>query len=136
MKTKLYIRRILVWLALGNEISIADHTGVFDPRLDIMSIGHAVSLNDDTETLDLESIPDSDDMIKWCSSLVVFRKESQKLVLSHFTVEEFLRSDESEVDSDIARKYQLPRESRIEYALLSKNMYHLLGAQQLQFMDL
>ena len=64
---------------------------------------HALSINDGDETFDEENLPDVDDILLWCSSLIRISVDRRALEPAHFTVKEFLLSLSSENDKDLGQ---------------------------------
>jgi ankyrin repeat protein len=79
---QILVQKVLRWIVCAKE------------PLNIRALAEAVSIQDGDEKVDFDAIPDEEDILMWCSSLV--RKSTIKnievLELSHFSVKEFLSS--------------------------------------------
>ena len=79
-ETQELVRRALRWI-----------TGPTLSTLSTKALCEAVSVNLGSTSRDREAIPDEDDILRWCSSLVRKSADSNSLELAHFTVKEFLQ---------------------------------------------
>lgn len=97
--TKVIIQRIFTWLAMP---SISGDPGVLEIR-------HAVSVEQGSDSLKgiQERMPSIENILKWCSTFITLKDD--RLNFSHFTVKEFLTTEESKTQSLIARKYLVNR---------------------------
>ena len=99
--TKVFIQRIFMWLSIP---SLA-------PKPSLLEIRHAISVEQDTDSLKRiqERMPSAESILKWCGTFISLK--SGYLNFSHFTVKEFLTTDESKTQSPIARKYSVKQEN-------------------------
>ena len=115
-KTKLYIRRALVWLTLSG-LTVAwlpCEIRTFTKELSLSGLAQAISVDNDMRNMPSDIVPNDPDILKWCGCLVKLQKNTGFLKFSHFTVKEFLLSSPEYVLSDIAKNYLVhPRESKI-----------------------
>lgn len=105
------IRRTLKWLVLQRK-----NTSDFF-NLTLPGLAQAISLGEGA-VLDYDRIPDEMDIRDWCSSLVRLDKNTHRLELSHFTVEEFLLEKREKIPSEIARQYLV--DPSVDMAYLAK----------------
>lgn len=97
--TQILIQRTLLWLVAPQD------------RLPIDSIAQAISIEDDTVSLDRDRIPDLETIARWLGCLVR-TQHSGYIELAHFSIREFLCSPEETVSSEIARQYLVTRARR------------------------
>lgn len=96
--TREMIRRSLIWL-------------VYPPRnFTIAALAHAISIESDTLSLDQDAIPDADSISSWLGCLVHVGRQG-KIVLSHFSIKEFLISDPDVIQNSSAQRYLIRKES-------------------------
>ena len=76
-ETQKLVRRALRWIITG--------------RLKTEALCEAVSVDLGSKNRDCQAIPDEDDILRWCSSLVRKSADGQRLELAHFTVQEYLQ---------------------------------------------
>jgi ankyrin repeat protein len=97
-----------MWLAFEEDTPKVVGWGI---PLTLQSLPVAVSIDVVNAMLDHETIPRPSDISDWCSSLVRLDSATNKFTFSHFSVKEFLTTDEEKIPSIVARKYLL-NESR------------------------
>lgn len=113
-QTRIFIQRILIWLTLKIEPN-AGVRGIFQTDLGNSALAEAICVEGIDDDFYPDRIPDLDDMINWCSSLVSFNERTGKVDLSHFSVREFLLSEETKVESVIAKKYLVQKQRDTAY---------------------
>ena len=77
-ETQELVRRALRWIALA-------------PGMKIEALCEAVSVDLGSTKRDCQAIPNEEDILRWCSSLVRKSADGNHLELAHFTVKEFLQ---------------------------------------------
>jgi ankyrin repeat protein len=87
----------------------------WDAPLTLLSLPVAVSIDVVNARLDHETIPRPSEISDWCSSLVRLDSATNNLTFSHFSVKEFLTTDEKKIPSVVARKYLLNESRDKEY---------------------
>ena len=101
-----------MWLAFEED---KQKGGEWSVPLTLQSLPIAVSIDVIDAKLDHETIPRPSDISDWCSSLVRLDSATNKLTFSHFSVKEFLTTDEEKIPSVVARKYLLNESRDKEY---------------------
>ena len=82
------VQRCLRWIVHSNgELSIAE-------------LCEAISINNDDVTLDREAVPEEDEILRRCSSLIRKSASTSGLELAHYTVKEFLMSVNRDSDCE------------------------------------
>lgn len=82
------VQRCLRWIVHSNgELSIA-------------ALCEAISINNDDTTLDREAVPEEDEILRRCSSLIRKSASTSGLELAHYTVKEFLMGVNRDSDSE------------------------------------
>lgn len=111
-QTQLYIQRIFKWLVLADEIESTD----VQRELNIQALAQAICVEEGSTQLDREVVPDVIDVSDWCGSLTRTDPRTQTLELSHYTVKEFLLSNENSIPfNSAARKYLVNRRKDQNY---------------------
>ncbi|MCJ1432343.1 hypothetical protein MMC27_001699 [Xylographa pallens] len=101
--TQVYIRRTLTWLTVATA------------PLSMPELAEAISIDENSGTFDREAIPDEAAVRQWCSTFIKVEPKTKLVTLSHFTVKEFLESDESTISSSVASKYLVSRQEAFNY---------------------
>ncbi|KAH7361209.1 hypothetical protein BKA66DRAFT_536672 [Pyrenochaeta sp. MPI-SDFR-AT-0127] len=94
------VAKTLQWLAHGT------------PSLEVDALLEALSIDDNSDTLDPEARPTEEDLLLYCSSLV--RKTGVHLELAHFTVQEYLLNLTS--DHGHLGQFRLAKDSKAVFA--------------------
>ncbi|RSL96101.1 hypothetical protein CEP52_011687 [Fusarium oligoseptatum] len=63
------------------------------PRLSVRELCEAVSISEDSDTLDDDEIVEEQDILRWCGSLLRTAGEGQDIEFAHYTVQEYLQND-------------------------------------------
>ncbi|KAL8886028.1 MAG: hypothetical protein Q9192_006547 [Flavoplaca navasiana] len=103
------VQRTLFWMIRGPELSIS-------------ALCEAVSVETGQRKLDREAIPEEEDILRLCSSLVRRSVSGHNLELAHFTVEEFLTSDDTRSNGSFSTYYVSPSDDKIESAVIAKGL--------------
>ena len=82
------VQRSLRWLVCSKK------------QLCSSALCEAISIDTRNPTLDRTAIPDEDEILRWCSSLVRKSASGESLELAHFTVKEFLTTGIDTLDSE------------------------------------
>lgn len=118
IQTQRLIQRTLRWLVYS--YSEQSHQ-LEDRAMTPESLVHAISLDEDNESHDLEAIPDKESLLTWLGCLV--RKTVFGTVeLAHYSIKEFLCSSPDECYSSILQKY-LVRETDKNYVVETCFLY-------------
>ncbi|KAL9638177.1 MAG: hypothetical protein Q9204_001596 [Flavoplaca sp. TL-2023a] len=88
------VQRTLLWI-------------IHNPSISISALCEAVSVETGQRKLDREAIPEEEDILRLCSSLVRKSVSGHSLELAHFTVEEFLTSDDTRSNGSFST-YHVP----------------------------
>ena len=94
MQTQRLIQRVLRWLVCQRE------------SLSLVALCHAISIEKGATFLNLNAIPDKEDVCKWLGCLAR-RTATGSLELARFSINEFLRSSSSSFASTVTSKYLL-----------------------------
>lgn len=103
------VQRTLLWIIHG-------------PKMSISALCEAVSLEAGQRKLDREAIPEEEDILRLCSSLVRRSVFSHNLELAHFTVEEFLTSDDTRSNGSFSTYHVPPLDGVIGPAVIAKGL--------------
>lgn len=82
-ETKQLVQRILLLVFCGFPA----------PRLSARELCEAISISEDSDTLDDDEIVEEQDILRWCGSLLRTAREGQDIEFAHYTVQEYLQSD-------------------------------------------
>ena len=111
------VQRTLHWL-IGEDT----------PQIKSNELCEAVSIEDGDRAMDPEAIPDVDEILYRCSSLVRLSVKGDSVELAHFTVEEYLRGPALKSDPELAQFHYSPKEaclSKVRTCLTCINMDEL-----------
>lgn len=89
-EVQILVQRSLRWLVCSKQ------------QLDVAALCEALSVDSGDRRLDRTAIPDGDEVCRWCSSLVRKTVTGDYLELAHFTVKEYLLSDELSSDAEFS----------------------------------
>lgn len=89
------VQRTLHWMIHNRSISVS-------------ALCEAVSVEIGQRSLDREAIPEEEDILRHCSSLVRRFVSGHRLEIAHFTVEEFLTSDDIRSNGSFCTYYVSP----------------------------
>ncbi|RSM03513.1 hypothetical protein CDV31_010444 [Fusarium ambrosium] len=62
-------------------------------RLSVRELCEAISISEDSDTLDDDAIVEKQDILRWCGSLLRTAREGQDIEFAHYTVQEYLQND-------------------------------------------
>lgn len=106
-QTTRYVQRLLKWLVHGIDRHPQSYLLTEDVNMTVDVLSEAICLENQHEFPSQASIPIPEQLFRWLGCLV--RKQTSefgdRIVLSHFTVREFLNLTPEEVSSSTARKY-------------------------------
>ena len=86
-------------------------------KLSIAELCEAISINNDDITLDREAVPEEDEILRRCSSLIRKSASTSGLELAHYTVKEFLMSVNRDSDSEFGVYHIGPKYDDSEMAV-------------------
>ncbi|RSL75369.1 hypothetical protein CEP51_010926 [Fusarium floridanum] len=67
--------------------------GLPDERLSVRELCEAISISEDSDTLDDDEIVEEQDILRWCGSLLRTARGGQEFEFAHYTVQEYLQND-------------------------------------------
>ncbi|KPM46456.1 hypothetical protein AK830_g205 [Neonectria ditissima] len=67
--------------------------GFIAERLSFRELCEAISVSEDSDTLDDDEIVDEQEILRWCGSLLRTSEKGQEIEFAHYTVQEFLASE-------------------------------------------
>ena len=102
------VQRTLYWIIHG-------------PRMSIPALCEAVSVDAGQRKLDREAIPEEEDILRLCSSLARRSVSGYNLELAHFTVKEFLTSDDTRSNGRFSTYHVPPLSYVIGTAVIAKS---------------
>lgn len=105
------VQSTLRWIILAKE------------PLKTKQLREALSIEDGSTTIDRDGLPDEEVILDLCSSLIRKSINGDRLELSHFTVEEYLKSTRISSNSSLARYHIDPETATLE--LSKKCMVYL-----------
>lgn len=103
-EVQLLVQRSLSWLLCSKE------------QLTSLALCEAVSIEFGDTTLDRSAVPDEEEILRRCSSLVRRSASGKSLELAHFTVKEFLTTGIGPLDKEHGLYYICPETGDIEAA--------------------
>ncbi|KAL8886795.1 MAG: hypothetical protein Q9215_005533 [Flavoplaca cf. flavocitrina] len=103
------VQRTLLWI-------------IHNPSISISALCEAVSIETGQRKLDREAIPEEEDILRLCSSLVRRSVSGHNLEFAHFTVEEFLTSDDTRSNGSFSTYHVPPRDGVIGSAVIAKGL--------------
>ena len=90
------------------------------PFMSISALCEAVSIETGQRKLDREAIPEEEDILRLCSSLVRRSVSGHNLEIAHFTVKEFLTSNDTRSNASFSTYHVPPLDRTIRSAVIAK----------------
>lgn len=107
------VQRSLYWL-------------IHEPSLGVSALCEAVSVEPEHKRLDREAVPEEEEILRRCSSLVRRSASDQSLELAHFTVKEFLTSVKTQSNTSYCAYHVVPDKDDLGVASIAKTYVRYL----------
>ena len=99
---------------------------IHEPSLTVSELCEAVSIEPEHKSLDREAVPEEEDILRHCSSLVRRSASGQNLELAHFTVREYLTSVRIQSSASYCAYSVVPDEDDLGVAGVAKTYLRYL----------